>query len=103
MKFNLIDVQTEIGRITKALKEFLSKSRILEFEEKLLQALYKFNNKHFPVPEYKYKVKRNEINEDKYGAEKVKEFLPIFNKLVKAYNIKLSQDKDETFLDKWDS
>src|SRR3989338_2524151 len=35
MKYNLIDVQTEIGRITKALKEFLSKSRILEFEEKL--------------------------------------------------------------------
>jgi hypothetical protein len=101
IKYNLAEVQAEINRITKALKEFLSNSHTPEFEEKLLQALYEFNNKYFPVPEYKYKVKRNQINEDKYGAEKEKEFLPIFNRLVKAYNIKLKQDKDETFLDKW--
>ncbi|MBI4654036.1 MAG: site-specific DNA-methyltransferase [Nitrospirae bacterium] len=100
-KYNLADVQTQINRITKALKEFLSNSHTIEFEEKLLQALYEFNNKYFPVPEYKYKVKRNQINEDKYGTEKEKEFLPTFNKLVKTYNIKLKQDKADTFLDKW--
>jgi DNA modification methylase len=100
-KYNLDDVQTEISRITKALREFLSNSQTLEFEEKLLQALYEFNNKYFPVPEYKYKVKRNQINEEKYGAEKEKEFLPIFNNLVKKYNIKLRQDRTDTFLDKW--
>jgi DNA modification methylase len=100
-KYNLDAVQAEINQITKALREFLSNSRTLEFEEKLLQALYEFNNKYFPVPEYKYKVKRNQINEEKYGAEKEKEFLPIFNKLVKAYNIKLRQDNADTFLDKW--
>lgn len=100
-KYNLSDVQAEINRITKALKEFLSDSHTPEFEEKLLQELYKFNNKYFPVPEYKYKVKRNQINEDKYGAEKEKEFLPIFNRLVKAYNIKLKKDEEKTFLDKW--
>ena len=100
-KYNLKDVQTEINRITKALKEFLSNSHTLEFEEKLLQALYEFNNKYFPVPDYKYRLNRGEINEDKYGAEKEKEFLPIFNKLVKDYKIKLRQDKADTFLDKW--
>lgn len=100
-KYNLNAVQAEINRITKVLREFLSNSHTLEFEEKLLQALYEFNSKYFPVPEYKYKVKRNQINEEKYGAEKEKEFLPIFNKLVKAYNIKLKQDKADTFLDKW--
>jgi hypothetical protein len=100
-KYNLNDVQKEIYRITKALKEFLSNSHTLEFEGKLLQALYEFNNKYFPVPEYKYKVKRNQIDEDQYGAEKEKEFLPIFNKLVKQYNIKLRQDKADSFLDKW--
>jgi len=101
IKYNLMDVQTEIDRITKALKIFLSSSHTLQFEEKLLQALYEFNNKHFPVPDYKYRLKRGEINEDKYGAEKEKEFLPIFNKLVKDYKIKLRQDKTDTFLDKW--
>jgi len=101
MKYALADVQKEINRITKALKEFLLNSHTLEFERKLLQALYEFNNKHFPVPEYKYKVKRNLVNENKYGAEKEEEFLPIFNKLVKQYNIKLRQDQNDSFLDKW--
>ena len=100
-KYDLIDVQTEINRITSALKNFLLNSHTLEFEEKLLKALYMFNNEYFPVPEYKYKVKRKEINEDEYGNEKGKEFLSIFNKLVKDYCIKLKQDKEDTFLDKW--
>lgn len=100
-KYNLRNVETEISRITRALKEFLSNSHTLEFEEKLLQALYKFNNKYFPVPEYKYKVKRNAINEDIYGAEKEKEFLPVYNNLVKQYKIKLRHDLSDSFLDKW--
>jgi hypothetical protein len=80
---------------------FLSDSHILDFDGELLKALYDFNNKYFPVPEYKYKLKRKEINEDEYGAEKEQEFLPIFNKLVKDHNIKLRQDKTDSFLDKW--
>lgn len=100
-KFNLGDVQTEVDRISKALKLFLTDHQTLEFEERLLKELYVFNNKYFPVPEYKYKVKRREINEKTYGAEKEKEFLPIFNKLIKEYKIKLRQDKEDSFLDKW--
>ncbi len=101
IKYNLVDVQTEINRITKTLKEFISYSHILEFEGKLLQALYGFNNRYFPVPDYKYRLNRGEIKEDKYGSEKEKEFLPIFNKLVTDYKIKLKQNKTDTFLDKW--
>lgn len=101
IKYNLVDVETEINRITKALKEFLSNSHTLEFEEKLLQTLCEFNNKYFPVPEYKYRLKQGEIDEAQYGAEKEKEFLPIYNKLVRDYNIKLRQDKTDTFLGKW--
>ncbi|MBU1262746.1 site-specific DNA-methyltransferase [bacterium] len=101
IKYDLVDVQTEINRITRALKEFLVDSHTLEFEEKLLQALYDFNNKYFPVPDYKYNLQRGGINEDEYGTEKEKVFLPIFNNLVKEYNIKLRQDKTDTFLDKW--
>ncbi len=100
-KYDLENVQKEINRITKALKDFLVDSHTLEFEEKLLNALYEFNNLYFPVPEYKYKLNQGEIDEDKFGAEKEKEFLPTFNKLLKQYNIKLRQDKADTFLDKW--
>lgn len=101
-KYNLVEVHTEINRITRALKEFLTDSHTLEFEERLLQALYDFNNKYFPVPEYKYRLAQGEIeDEEKFGADKEKEFLPTYNKLVKDYNIKLRQDKADTFLDKW--
>lgn len=100
-KYNLIDVQTEIDRISKALKSFLADHKTLEFEDRLSKELYVFNNKYFPVPEYKFKVKRKEIDEKTYSEEKEKEFLPTFYKLVSEYKIKLRQDKEDSFLDKW--
>jgi len=60
-KYNLVNVQAEINRISKALKLFLADHKTLEFEERLLKELYVFNNKYFPVPEYKYKVKRRKL------------------------------------------
>lgn len=100
-KFDLIDVQNEINRITRSLKSFLSNAHTIEFEQQLLKELYEFNNKYFPVPEYKYKVKRHEIDEDTYGEEKAKEFLPVYKKLVKQYDIKLLDDNPKSFLEKW--
>jgi hypothetical protein len=100
-KHNLIDIQKEIVRITKALKVFLSSLNIPEFEQNLLQALNKFNNENFPAHEYKFKVQRGQINQDKYGAEKEKEIIPKYFDLVKKYGIKLKQEKNHSFLDKW--
>ena len=88
-KYDLIDVQSEINRITKELKLFLVNSKTVEFEEKLLLELNKFNNKYFPVPEYKYKIARKEIDENKYGCEKEKLFLPIYMKTL-LKNIELN-------------
>jgi len=100
-KYTILDVQSEITRISKALRLYLTDSHILDFEDRLLKALYVFNNKHFPVPEYKYKLRQGQVDENQYGAEKELEFLPIFEKLVADYNIKLKQDSNATFLDKW--
>jgi hypothetical protein len=100
-RYDIADVQTELKRITKALEDFINNSSAVEFEEKLLMELNKFNNEYFPVPEYKYRLRNGEINEKEYGAEKEKIFLPIYDSLVKEYSIKPRQEKNETFLDKW--
>lgn len=100
-KYNLIDVQVEIDRITIALKSLLKDHKSLEFEDRLLKELNIFNNMYFPVPDYKYKIKRKEIDEKTYGIEREREFLPIYNKLVSEYKIKLRQEKEDCFLDKW--
>jgi len=100
-RYNLIDLQSEVKRITNLLRFFLINSNTPEFEEILLKELSKFNNKHFPVPEYKYKVKRKEVDEKKYGEEKEEEFLSVYNRLVEKYKIRLRQDKENSFLDKW--
>ncbi|MDR1585587.1 MAG: site-specific DNA-methyltransferase [Prevotellaceae bacterium] len=100
-RYDFADLKCEINRITTALESFIKNSTAVEFEEKLLQELNTFNNKYFPVPEYKYQLRNGEIDEKKYGSEKEKEFLSVYEKLVNQYNIKLRQDKNDSFLDKW--
>jgi len=99
--YNLFDIQIEINRISKELYKFIADSKAIAFEEKLLQELNSFNNKYFPVPDYKYKLQQKEIDEKKYGQEMENLFFPIFSELVKKYDIKLSQSKADSFLDKW--
>jgi DNA modification methylase len=99
--YDIVDVEKEIIRITNALQGFIAKSNIAQFEEELLAELYEFNNLYFPVPEYKYKLRKKEIDEEKYAFEKEKLFLPKFKKLIKKYDIKVTQDKNNTFLGKW--
>ena len=98
---DLYELSNIIASITSKLKSYIADSKVGEFEEKLLQKLNEFNNLYFPVPEYKYKVARKEINPNTYGEEKAKEFLPIYNNLVQEYGIQLKQEKQESFLDKW--
>jgi len=99
--YDLLDVQEEINRINRELKKFLENAHSIEFEQKLLEELYRFNNLYFPVPGYKYNLKQGLIDESKYGQEKEQQFLPIYNKLIKQYKIKLRQDKADSFLDIW--
>jgi len=100
-KYNLIEVRREIDKITIELSKFISKSNILLFEEKLSEALSNFNNKFFPLPDYKKYIRKGIIKENLYGAEKEKEFLTIYLEIIKEFDIKLRQEKSETFLDKW--
>lgn len=99
--YDFIDIQSEIERITYILKTTIYNNGVLEFDEELAKELAAFNNEYFPVPEFKYKVQRKEINGDEYGAEKIKLFLPTYNRLIQKYNIKLTKENAHTFLEKW--
>ncbi len=100
-KYDVFELKNEMSKITDALKKFVKQSNEMPFEQKLSEELVKFNNTYFPSPEYKYKLRQNEINESDYGKEKEKEFLPVFQKLIEEFNIKLEQENCNTFLDKW--
>ncbi len=100
-KYDLPFVKNELNKITILLKDYLKDSHTIEFENELLKKLYTFNNQYFPVPDYKYRLRNGLINENKYGQEKENEFLKIYNQLILKYNIKLRQDNNEKFIDKW--
>ena len=99
-KYDFEDIQKEITKITHALKEFQKKKYIL-FEKKLAEKLNTFNKQHFTSPEFRYKVRRKEINEKSYSQQKSQEFLKIYYALVSEYKIQLCQKANISFLDRW--
>jgi DNA modification methylase len=100
-KHNLALLENTIRKLNLKLKKFQSAKNNLSFEEHLSLELERFNNKYFPSPEYKRKVVSGLINEEKYAREKEKEFLIIYNELIRKHQIKIKQEASETFLDKW--
>lgn len=100
-KYNIELLGDEINKISKLLNDFVIRTHTLDFEQELLYELSVFNNKNFPVPEFKYNVQRKLIDGKKFGEEKEKEFLPIYYKLVDKYKIELLQPNNNSFLEKW--
>ena len=101
-KHNIFRMQKEIKRISQELAKFVAENKWSNFENELLDEMKIFNDKYFPVPGYRFKVRNKEINHVKYGLEKEKEFQPIFNKLVEKYNIQIEQQtNDDSFLSTW--
>lgn len=101
MNYDFQDLSFELKRITDILKCEVSRSHIKEFDEELTQTLNEYNSVYFPVPDYKYRLQQKEIDEKSYGEEKENNFLPIYRSIVEKYGIKLRQEKDNSFLDKW--
>lgn len=104
VKLSLCDfvvLEAEIKEITNKLSFFVYESKIQEFEEKLMNQLSAFNSIYFPTPQFKIDLRNKKINEKQYATEKEKMFLPIYENLLKEFNIKLEQDEGNTFLEKW--
>lgn len=100
LAYNPISLEGEVKKIKQAIIGYEA-DKIDDFENELLARMADFNNQYFPSPEFKYKVQKGQINENKYATEKEKEFLKIYNNLVKKYGIELNHSTGKTFLDKW--
>jgi DNA modification methylase len=100
-KYDTALLVQEIEQITKKLCDKIQTSKIMDFDNALAEKLKQFNDKYFPVPEYKYKLRQNLIDEDKYGAEKEKEFLSVYDKLISDYKVELLKKNPQNFLEKW--
>lgn len=100
-KHNTQKLFYELKRITELFGEFVYNLKAVAFEEELLQELNQFNSKFFPSPDFKYNVRRKNIDEWSYAKQKEKEFKPIFENLVKKYNLKIKQNSQDSFIEKW--
>lgn len=101
LDYDFASLENEVKKIRQAIANYKADSNIIAFEKELLVRMIDFNNKYFPSPEFKYKVQRRQVNEKKYSAEKEREFLKIYNELVKKYGIELNHFPAKNFLDKW--
>lgn len=100
-KYDFTDLYNENLIITNKLKNFVHERSIKDFDEELTNELAQINNKYFPSPEYKYKLRNNEIEESKYSLKHVENIRNIYRKLIAKYNIQLEQEKQDSFIDKW--
>jgi len=100
-KYDMKQLSNAIEVMTATISAFEEDCKVKEFENELLDELFKFNDKYFPNPQFKYDVNQGGINEEQHGKEKEAEFLPMYNALLKKYGIKTYQKNKQSFLDKW--
>lgn len=94
-------LQKSIKKLIALFAHFEHNNNVHNFENELLIELNKFNTIYFPSPNFKYKINQKNFDEDKFAKEKEKEFLLIYQKLLKKYLIKLKQASSVSFLDIW--
>ncbi|MDH7604627.1 MAG: DNA methyltransferase [Melioribacter sp.] len=100
-KHNLQEIKRITDDLTLKIKNMESIQNILKFDEELTTQLSNYNSKYFQTPDYKRNIKKGIINEKEYSLIKEKDFLKIYYDLISRYSIKVKQDNNMTFLDKW--
>jgi len=100
IKVDFEKLENELNKISQKLNEFVKGKNYVSFDNELNEKLVEFNSRYFPSPEYKIKIKNKEIDEKEYSKEKEREFLNIYENLLKKYNIYL-KNKGNGYLDKW--
>lgn len=100
-KVDFTDLISKINYICLALRQFVDEGKHIDFENRLLEFLNGYNNEFFPSPEHKIKVRTKERNEKEYAETHEPKVAEKFKELVAEFNLKIKQDKQERFIEKW--
>jgi hypothetical protein len=98
---DLKDLYQQTEQISKALKKIVANASYIDFEKELSEFLTEYDKNYFPSPDFKIKVRKKEIDEKTYTEAHEKIVLEKFNELATKYNLKIKQDKQNTFLERW--
>lgn len=90
-KVDYVRLYSETQRITFALKDYISQSNHIAFEQELSDFLTDYDKKYFPSPDFKVWVRKKEIDEKNYVIEHEKHVLEKFEALTLKYKIKLNK------------
>lgn len=82
------DLTTATMLVSNCIASNVEGQKARAFENDLLADLKSFNTEFFPSPEFRYSVRRGEIDEKKYGFEKAEEFRRQFNKLLEKHKVR---------------
>ncbi|TQR27313.1 DNA methyltransferase [Campylobacter sp. MIT 97-5078] len=100
-KYDLNTLEIELIKLTNLLEKYSKNLQISSFESALNNVLSEFNQIYFPNKTFKRQVALKQIDEKAYGDTKEKEFIKIYNDLVKLYHINTSTNIQENFFEKW--
>lgn len=95
------EIAKTAARVEKRIEREFAGMLARDFEEELLAKLKKFNDEHFPSPEYKRRVRAGEVDEAKYGAQKAAEFLPQYQKCLADFGMRDIYPNGGGFMDTW--
>lgn len=101
LNYDFISLDKDIHILRQAIANYENDNKIASFENELNKKITEFNYKYFPSPEFVRKVGNGQIDENSYSKEKEREFLLIYNDLIKKYKIELNHFTSKNFLDKW--
>ena len=100
-RYDFSSLHLDVDRAKQAIACFVNDNRIATFENELMHEMYQFNSEYFPNPWFRRQLQQKKLDEAEYGAEKARDFLPTYNRLVKKYGIAMRQAESDRFLDKW--
>lgn len=98
---NFTELAVQVNEITRRLQDFVARQNLAAFEQELTEFLSDYNDKFFPSPEHKIKVRTHERNEKEYARLHEPLVTEKFNQLVQAHGIKTTQEGQARFLEKW--